>query len=670
MNSLWNEDEARSFSDDPLSLRVYTSRLLGRDPALVMHGGGNTSVKVTTEDFFGDPVDVLYVKGSGWDLGTIEAEGFAPVRLDVLKRLATLEHLSDSDMVRQQRTAMLDPSAPGPSVEAILHAILPFRFVDHTHADAAVAITNTPDGEERIRELYGDRVLIVPYVMPGFVLARTIYERTRDTDWSALEGMILVNHGVFTFHDDGRESYERMIRLVDEAEKALHRAGALAVPAVAADPPKPPARTALARLRRKVGELRGAPVLVRLDDSPDARGFVRRPDAEAISGRGPLTPDHVIRTKRVPAFVGENIGEEVDEGTGQAEAVLDAYREDYEGYFADHDDGSLSRLDPAPRVVLWPPHGSLACGRSVKEVGIIEDIARHTRRAIQWSEHLDAWEALPEADIFDVEYWELEQAKLAKAGGSPPFQGRVALVSGAASGIGRATAQALLDRGAAVVGLDIDPAIGTLSEQAAGLGLVCDLADADAIEAALDRAVSHFGGLDLLVSNAGLFTPSRTLEAMDDELWQRSLDINLTAHLKLTRAAIPLLAEGFEPAIVFVASKNVPAPGKAAGAYSVAKAGLAQVARVAALELGERGIRVNVVHPDGVFDTALWTEEILAARAAHYGLTVEQYRKRNLLGVEVGSADVAEAICALLGPAFRATTGAQVPIDGGNDRVV
>ena len=668
MKSRWNDEEAKSLLDNPLALRVYTSRLMGNDPFLVMHGGGNTSVKVADRDFFGDPVDVLYVKGSGWDLATIEPQGFAPVRLEVLKRLATFETLADSDMVRVQKSAMLDPSAPGPSVEAILHGILPFRFVDHTHADAVVTLSNTPDGESRIRDLYGDSVLIVPYIMPGFLLAQHIFKMTRETDWSRVDGMVLMSHGVFTFHDDGRQSYERMIEMVDAAEQALKSSGAWSVPRLGADENPRLHPPDLAAIRRRVGKLRGFPVYARLDDSAEARGFADRPDAAEIATRGPLTPDHVIRTKRVPVVLDRD-----------PSSALTAYAEHYQQYFDAHNDGSLSRLDPAPRWALWQglgssAHGTLAFGRSIKETEIISDIVDHTRRAIQWAEHLGGWTALPAKDIFEVEYWELEQLKLKKAGSSPPLQGKVAWVTGAASGIGKATAEQLVARGAAVVALDLDPSVeafgSSTSASGSTLGLICDVTDPKALERALQQTVQTFGGLDILVSNAGTFPPGELIEKLDHEIWNRSLEINLTSHQRVLKATIPVLRHGFDPSVVFVGSKNVPAPGPGAGAYSAAKAGLTQLARVAALELGADGIRVNVLHPNGVFDTALWTDEVLAARAEKYGITVEAYKTNNVLGCEVSSQDVARAACALADDDFRATTGAQIPIDGGNDRVI
>lgn len=660
MQSLWNDTEARACGGDALKLRVYTSRLLGREPSLVLHGGGNTSVKAEVENLFGDMEPVLYVKGSGWDLATIEAEGFAPVRLDVLQRMATLPELSDSQMVRAQRAAMTDPYAPNPSVEAILHAIIPFKFVDHTHADAVVTLTNTPDGEARIRALYGDRVLVVPYVMPGFVLAKKIWEMTADIDWSRLEGMVLMNHGIFSFADDARDSYERMIALVSQAEQALAAEGARVVRAAdEAGMPTADDLLALSELRRAVSLARGASVVVNWDRGEEARGFSAREDVADIATRGPLTPDHVIRTKRVPLIV-----------TGDAELDTARYIDDYHAYFERNNDDDLTCLDPAPRWAVWPGRGILAFGASVKEAGIIGDISRHTAAAIQRAECLGGWRALPEHDIFEVEYWDLEQAKLRKAGKPAGFAGKVALITGAASGIGRVCADALHARGAAVVALDIDPSVTTHFDTADRLGLVCDVTDAEATRAAVEQAVAHFGGLDVLVSNAGNFPANLRIEDMDPAVWERSLQLNLTAHQRLLQYSIPYLARGLQPAVVLMASKNVLAPGPGAAAYSVAKAGLTQLGRVAALELAPQGIRVNMLHPDAVFDTGIWTDQVIADRARHYGMTVQEYKTKNLLKVEITSADVADMVCALAGPLFAKTTGEQVSIDGGNDRVI
>ena len=662
MKSLWNDADARAFEGDPLRLRVYTSRLLGLDPSLVLHGGGNTSVKSEVEDLFGRRESVLYVKGSGWDLATIEARGFAPVRLSLLKQMAELSVLSDGDMVRAQRAAMTDPGAPTPSVEAILHAIIPFTFVDHTHADAVVTVSNTPDGEARIRKIYGDRVLVVPYVMPGFVLARKVFEMTAGADWSRLEGIILLNHGVFTYGEDARSSYERMIALVTECESYLDRettAERVArkpgrrAPTEAAD-----LEMALARIRRSVSRARGAPMLARLDQSEDSNLFSCLPGIEAIA-RGPLTPDHVIRTKPLPLIL-----------VGELDDAVAAYVSEYEAYFRRNAGTGMTRLDPAPRWAIWPSHGLVAFGSSWNEASIVTDIIQHTRDAILAAESLGGWRPLDENQLFEVEYWELEQAKLRKGGARPPLEGKIALVTGAASGIGRASAELLLEQGAAVAGLDINPAIESMASGAGFLGIACDVTDGSALTAAVRRTVHQFGGLDCLVTNAGLFTPSMALDQLDDQTWSKSLDLNLTSHMGLLRASIPFLRLGIDPAVVVIGSKNVPAPGPGAAAYSVAKAGLTQLARVAALELANDGIRVNVIHPHAVFDTAAWSPEVLEQRARSYGVSVEEYKAKNLLGVEISSRDVAALALAMLGPAFARTTGAQVPIDGGNDRVI
>jgi len=673
MKSLWNPSDAARCAADPLALRVYSSRLLGQAPSLVLHGGGNTSVKALAHDLFGDAEEVLYVKGSGWDLASIEAAGFAPVRLGVLQRMAGLERLSDAEMVRAQRAAMTDPAAPNPSVEAILHAIIPFKFVDHTHADAVVTVTNTPSGEQRIREIYGDRVLIIPYVMPGFILARKIFELTQGIDWSRFEGMILLNHGLFSFADDPRESYERMIRLVSEAEGYLQRQGVWPASCVK-EGPSPSARDAissrdgisgeepelhLARIRRAVSQVLGTAVVCQWARDDLSLAFSARPDVAEIAIRGPLTPDHVIRTKPIPVILRED-----------AEASIQGYAAAYRDYFARNDDGRLKCLNPAPCWGVWPGRGVVSFDSSRKGAAIVADIVAHTLPAICAAEGLGGWRALPERDLFEMEYWELEQAKLGKGKAPLPLQGRIALVTGAASGIGKACVEELLAQGAVVTALDLNPAIATLFGKPEVLGLVCDVTDAGQLCQAVAETVRRFGGLDILVSNAGAFFAAETIAEMSHTTWQTSLAVNLTSHQQLLQAAAPYLQLGIQPAVVMIASKNVPAPGPGAAAYSVAKAGQTQLARVAALEMAKYGVRVNVLHPDAVFDTGIWSDEMLATRAAHYGISVEQYKRKNLLRSEIRSKDVAALAAALAGPLFAHTTGAQVPIDGGNERVI
>ena len=657
MDSLWDDREAAAYDGD-LARLVYTSRLLGRDPSLVLHGGGNTSVKVRETTICGEEEDILYVKGSGADLATITTAGFAPVRLRHLLCLARLDALSDIEMARELRRATTDPDALAPSVEAILHAILPHRFVDHTHADAVVTVTNTPDGPDHVRAIYGDRVVVVPYVMPGFALAklcRTLYAAHAGP---RTIGLALMNHGLFSFGETARVAYERMIELVSLAEEYLagRDAWRIATPPVA--PAERSRRVELAALRRDVAAAAGAPVILATHDDARCLGFARRDDVAALAGQGPVTPDHVIRTKRLP-----QIGRDVA-----------AYVRAYERYFSDYAPTAgrpLTPLDPAPRIILDPDLGMCSVGRTVRDAAVAADIYRHTIDIMLRATALGGYCALPAPDLFAVEYWDLEQAKLKKGGAPLLFTGEVALVTGAASGIGKACVESLLARGAAVAALDLNPAIEGMFGRPEALGLRCDVTDAFALDQALEAAVRAFGGLDMLILNAGVFPPSRPIAAVSATEWDAAMRVNLDANLALLRAAHPLLARAPRGGrVAVIGSKNVPAPGPGAAAYSASKAALTQLARVAALEWGADGIRVNVLHPDAVFDTGLWTEEVLRARAESYGMTVERYKTKNVLRVEVTSRDVAELAAELCGPLFAKTTGARIPVDGGNDRAI
>lgn len=653
VKSLWNDQEAADWPGD-LGQRVYSSRLLGREPSLVLHGGGNTSVKSTLANAFGEPQQVLYIKGSGWDLATIEAAGFAPVHLDYTARLAQLPSLSDTDMVRELKAQMLDAAAPTPSVETILHALMPDKFVDHTHADAVVTITNTPGGEDRIREIYGDTVVIVPYIMPGFDLARLCAKALAEQRHDGTVGMVLMNHGIFSFGADARESYERMITLVSQAEDYLAGHDAWDLPAPTTKVPAVDT-VAYANLRQRLSAAAGRPMLLCADRSPRAMSFARRPDIDRISQQGPATPDHVIRTKRTPL-----LGDDVD-----------AYTAAYKDYFQRCAVDGLTMLDPAPRVVISPQYGVCSLGASAKEAGIVADIYRHTMTIIERAERLAAWQALPEQAIFDVEYWELEQAKLNKAGNKPEFQGQVALITGAASGIGRACVDAFLSRGAAVIATDINPDVADQVSHPAYHGIQCDVTDAAAMDRTLNDGILRFGGLDMLILNAGMFPPGRPIKDLTLDEWRRVMDLNLDANLSLMHAAHPYLKQACPNGrVVIIGSKNVPAPGPGAAAYSCAKAALNQLMRVAALEWGADGIRINTLHPNMVFDTGIWTDEVLQSRAAHYGLSVDEYKTNNVLHTSVTSALVAELTAAMCSPLFAATTAAQVPVDGGNERVI
>lgn len=658
MKNLWDAAEASKCRSD-LELRVYSSRLLGRDDTLVLHGGGNTSVKVREKNVLGEEEEILYVKGSGWDLETIEVSGFAPVRMAHLLRLAELEALPDPQMVNELATRVTRAGAPAPSVETILHAVIPHKFVDHTHADALLAITNTDDGEARIREIYGDDVVVVPYVMPGFELAKVCARKFKAEAKRSTIGIVLLKHGLFSFGSTAGESYSRMISLVERAETYLKKQDAWELPAMGPMSPIGLMRPQLATLRHSIAQSAGFPVVLATDFDPKTVAFARANNLREISQRGPATPDHILRTKRLPM-----LGRDVN-----------AYAASYREYFARNAPGAKEEktmLDPAPRVILDPEFGMATAGRSAREAAIARDLYSHTMDVIARAEALGGYRALAEGELFEFEYWDLEQAKLRRAGTPPVFAGEIAWVTGAASGIGKACVEALLKRGAAIVALDIDPKVAaSVAPRPDYLGLPCDITSAEALGAALEAGVRAFGGMDMLILNAGIFPAGTPIESLESAEWRRVFEVNVDANLTLMRECHPLLKLAPRGGrVVVIGSKNVAAPGPGAAAYSASKAALTQLARVAALEWGRAGIRVNTLHPNAVFDTGIWTDEVLKARAESYGLSVDEYKRNNVLGTEVLSRDVAELAAEMCGPLFSKTTGAQIPIDGGNERVI
>ncbi|MFK7863245.1 MAG: bifunctional aldolase/short-chain dehydrogenase [Pseudohongiellaceae bacterium] len=657
MKNRWNTETAAKLTD-VLALRVYSSKLLGAESNLVLHGGGNTSAKGEIADVFGNTRKTLFVKGSGWDLKTIEEPGFPPTDLDYLLNLGQLDSLSDSEMMKHLRLALLDPKAPTPSVEAILHALIPHTFVDHTHADAVVTLSNSPDGAAQLQSLYGNEVLILPYIMPGFVLAKQVAEATKGIDWRTIRGIVLLSHGIFTFDDDAKKSYDTMIELVTKAEAYLETKAPLAGLAIGSYTPTAADGLAVSKIRHHAGDLLGQPCLSRAEFDQNAAGFAHLDNVFELTNRGPLTPDHTIHCKAFAA-----------QFTESPETGLESFKQGYKEYFDQYSAPHHHCLDSMPRYGVWKDKGMLYFAANSRKLGIIQDITQHTIEAIQRAEELGGWQALPKQNLFEVEYWELEQAKLKSSSSRLPFEGKVAVVTGAGSGIGHACTELLLAQGCAVLGLDVCDGFADSATESF-LPLHCDVTNTAAVNAALLRGVFKFGGIDLVVSNAGSFPSSCLLESMLDEKWDQSLELNLNSHMRLLRATLPYLKLGFDPSVVIVGSKNVAAPGPGASAYSVAKAGLAQLARIAALELGAAGIRVNTVHPNAVFDTGIWDEDILTQRAAHYGVTSAEYRTNNILQKEVTSANVANVVVQLLGENFSKTTGANVPVDGGNERVI
>ncbi|MCW5830525.1 MAG: bifunctional aldolase/short-chain dehydrogenase [Deltaproteobacteria bacterium] len=677
----WNDAEAARHST-PLEKLVYVSRLLGSDPSLVLHGGGNTSAKDSVRNLAGDRLDVLFVKGSGWDMATIEAPGFPGVDLNYLRKLRPLAALGDIEMVNELRTHLLNAESPTPSVEALLHAFLPHRFILHSHADAIISLTNQSDGEKAVRGLFGRKLAFVPYIMPGFALAKCCAD-IFDAD-SEVEGLLLYRHGLVTFADTAAEAYSRHIEFVTLAEEeAARRARLKTTPAVArsSGPSRDRAAHFMAALR-KAFIRRGFRPVLSLMDSAEAVAFCDNKRLVDAAQRGPLTPDHVIQTKRLPLAVPVGLFESGSYGNS-LEGCFDRYVRDYEAYFhkqAARRDGGLRMLDPLPRVVLVPGLGVIAAGNTARQAAAIRDIYEHTVSVISLVETGGQYEALPASDIFDVEYWSLEQAKLGKRAAGAPLQGKTAIVSGAASGIGKAVSLELAAAGACVAMLDRDEL--RLREAEADIrsgcrsgnavrGFPVDVTSQSAVAQCFAETAIWTGGIDIVVQNAGVFPRNQTVEEMDSSQWSLSMQVNVDGALRVMSRAMHWLRQNHDGGdILVIASKNVPAPGKQAAAYSVGKAAQTQLARVCALEGGEYGIRVNTIHPHMVFDTGIWTPEMLASRAAAYGMTVDEYRQNNLLKTGITSADVARTVRALVDGSFAKTTGAQIPVDGGSERTL
>jgi len=637
--------------------RVKTSNLLGNNKDLVLHGGGNTSVKVIENNIFGQSEEILFVKGSGWDLETISIDGFSPVKLKPLIELSKLESMTDSQMVNELLVNMTKAASPSPSVEAILHAIIPYKFVDHTHADAFIAISNSLNGDNIVKEIYGENVLIVPYVMPGFDLAKLCAQYVKNGIKEGVIGILLLNHGIFSFGDTAEESYERMLRLVDISNEYLKRHSRIQKIGQTKTNKRLEIES-ISLLRKEISLKVGKSMLLMTDQSSEKMDFCLRKDVNKISQKGPATPDHVIRTKRLPM-----LGRKVE-----------MYAKEYRQYFKRNSvrfKSELNILDSAPRVILDSEFGLCTVGSNVKEAQIVNDIYSHTMKIIRHSCDLGGYKALPEEDIFDVEYWELEQAKLKKNNNASMLSGKVAVVTGAASGIGKATVDALIMNGATVVGIDINENV-LLNKNINFFGFIADVSDETSVEEAVYQVVLKVGGIDILVLNAGIFPKSEKVENINFSDWGKVFNINLDANLFLLKHTFPFLKNATLGGgnVVVVGSKNVSAPGPGAAAYSASKAALNQLSRVTALEWAQYNIKVNIIHPNAVFDTAIWSKEIIDSRAKNYDLSVDEYKKNNLLKIEINSEDVAKLIVQMCGPIFSKTTGTQISIDGGNERVI
>ena len=679
MKSAWVDSDAKAALDHwakagvghDLALRIYSTRLLGREPRLVLHGGGNTSVKARVKDLLDEDVDVLCVKGSGWDMANIEPAGMPAVRLATLRKLRSRSALPDEEMVRLQRAALIDPQSPNPSVETLLHAFVPHKFVDHTHATAVLSLIDQTESEALCAETFGDRLGFVPYVMPGFALAKKaaqVFEKN-----PAVEGLILDKHGIFTFGDDAREAYERMIEFVTLAEERLSKKGNTKLPGA-----KLPDRVAsvsdVAPIIRGVCAQRDAysegshkRLILDFRSNDVILNYVNGKDVKRYARAGLITPDHVIRTKPWPLVLPAPEAGKLADFKSAAEQAARAFMDDYAAYFARHKAraNGAPMHDPLPRVVLVPGLGLFGLGTSAREARVAADVAEAAVEGITGAETIGAFASISESDTFDMEYWPLELAKLGQRR-SLPLAGQIAVITGAGGAIGAATARAFAQAGAEVALLDIDIAAAMKQAKAIGgaaLAIACDVTNSASVRDAFDRVTDAFGGIDIVVSNAGAAWQGKIGE-VDEAKLRESFELNFFAHQKIAQAGVSImLKQGIGGCLLFNVSKQAVNPGPDFGPYGLPKAATLLLVRQYALDYGADGIRSNAVNADRI-RSGILTEDFIAQRAKARGLSEKEYMSGNLLQREVTAEDVAQAF---LHQALELKTTANITtVDGGN----
>lgn len=677
MDNLWSHSHTHDM--DELDKLVYMSRLIGEDPSLVVWGGGNTSIKVIEKDFKDQDVSAMWIKGSGSDMKSIVRRQFPRLKMDDILPLFERDEMSDEDMVAYLEHCLMDPSSPRSSIETLLHAFLPFMAVAHSHADAVVALTNNRDAESILKKVYGDRIAVVDYFRPGFKLSKLVGLAVKETP--SVDGVVLVNHGLFTWGNSTQSAYDRHVELVNQAEEFVKTGTKSVFGGWTRNPLDAGQRhrvaAAVAPTLRGLISQRQKMVL-RFDDSPDVLEFIGSKDGQRLSGIGPATPDHLIHTKRRPLWLDVEDSTDASEIKGKLTQGLADYVEEYASWYQANTSGEHPMLDPNPRVILLPGVGMWTTGKDALAAQITGDIYHHTISVIGSAQANSEFTSLTPQDAYDAEYWPLELYKLTLAPPEKELARRVALVTGAASGIGKAIAIGLASAGAQVIVTDIDyeggVAVAEEINQANGPGrgqaFSMNVADQGEVARAFQDLRLAYGGLDILVSNAGI-APVGAIDTLTLAEWQRALDINTTGHFLVAAEAVRLMKEqGTGGSMVFIGTKNVPAPGADFGAYSVSKAAEVQLARVLALETGQFGIRVNVVNPDAIFQgSQLWSEELRQERASAHGVTLEGledfYHQRTLLKTQVRAEDVAEMVLFLASERSSRTTGAMIPVDGG-----
>lgn len=682
--NLWNDAEAAGL--DGLDLLVYRSHLLGADRAVCNIYGGNTGSKTTELDFRGKPVRTLWVKGSGSDLATMQRKDFAGLRMDDIEPLIERESMSDEEMTAYLTQCLIAPNMPRQSIETLLHGFIPAAHTDHTHPDAVISLACSPNGKKWMREIYGERAAWVDYIRPGFTLSKQIGLAVRNTP--KIECVVMGKHGLVTWGEEPKATYSHTIAIIQEAEDFIkHSASGKKVFGVVGTSQFDAAG------RREIADavmpvLRGAAGIprsvLRLDDSPDVLEFVNSERALELAGVGAACPDHLVHTKRTPMFVAWDADPSAPLGTSLQSLISNLreemadYQDAYKRYFDENKTDGDKMFHPAPRVVLIPHVGMITTGKDAQLAQVSADLYHRAISVMGGSNALDEFNSLSEAESYAIEYWPLELYKLAQRPPDRELTGRVAFITGAASGIGRATAYRLAQEGAHVVIADLNfEGAQTVAADVTkrfgfkrGLAVQCNVTDEAQVANAFREAVHAYGGVDIVVNNAGLASSFPVTETTLTE-WNRLFDVLAKGYFLVAREAFKIFQQQqLGGSVIFVASKNGLLASKNASAYNAAKAAEIHLARSLAEEGGPIGVRVNIVNPDAVLHgSSIWDAGWRDARAKGMGITPDQleeaYRQRTTLKLNVYPEDLAEAILFFASDRSSKTTGGMLNVDGG-----
>jgi len=671
LKNTWSNIEANKYikkykklgHSKDLALRVYTTRLLGRNSELVLHGGGNTSVKTKIKDIDGKNYDVLCVKGSGWDMAEIEPAGLPAVKLQPLLALKNKKHLSDEDMVAYQKRNLIDIRSPNPSVETFLHAFLPFKFVDHTHSDAIMNVTNRPDGLKFCKKIFGKKVSIVPYVMPGFGLAKKINEIYSQNP--KINCLILLNHGIFTFADNAKEAYSLMIKYVSQAEKAIKKLKVKKIKQINNYSTKFTISEAAPIIRGLLSENKDQKFILNYRLNKNLKYFINGKNIRNYSTKGTATPDHVIRVKPFPLIITPKKNSTIEDFETVAKKAFNDFRKKYIKYFNINKNKVKEKkvmLDTSPRVILVQNVGLFTVGDNLNAAKIAGDLTETNARVISSVEETSKYKFIPEKDLFDVEYWSLEQAKIKKT--KKILQGNVVVITGSAGAIGSETYKLFKSYGAEVVLLDYNlQKIKEMQTKTTDLCIHCDVTNKNSVKKAFKIICEKYGGIDILISNAGTAI-SGSIAEVNDKILRQSFEENFFSHQNCASEAIKIMKkQKINGCLLFNISKQSVNPGKNFGPYGLPKSALLSLCKQYAVDYGSLGIRSNGVNADRI-RSGLLNEKMIKNRAKAREVTTNDYMKGNLLLKEVKAKDVAKAFFHLA--ISKKTTGAVLTVDGGN----